>query len=77
MCAVPDRSDKENKVFESLREQVLASPALLARLRATPDREAFMAETLDVAAELNLNVTKADVEQALQTARRECVEPWG
>ncbi len=76
MPAVPDHFAKVDHVFEKVRERVLASPALLARLRATPDRERFVAETLRVAEEMNLKATAADVENALRTALRECIEPW-
>jgi hypothetical protein len=74
---VPDRSNKVNNALQELREQVLASPALLKRLRATIHREAFVAETLRIAAEMHLEVTADDVEDALLAARRECIEPWG
>ncbi len=72
-----DRSNKVNNVLQELREQVLASPVLLKRLRATDHREAFVAETLRIAAEMNLEVTAAHVEDALREARQGCIEPWG
>ncbi|HEY0548415.1 MAG TPA: hypothetical protein VGF13_02370 [Verrucomicrobiae bacterium] len=73
MAALPTKFDS---ALQKLREEVLASPALLKRLRATSDRETFVAETLRVAAELDLEVTAADVENALRAARQECIEFW-
>ena len=55
---------------------MLASPALLKRLRATLDREAFVAEALRIAAEMGLEVTAAEVENALRASRQECIERW-
>jgi hypothetical protein len=74
---VADRSNEVNNALQKLRERVLASPALLKRLRATLHREAFVAETLRIAAEMNLEVTVAEVENALRAARQECIEHWG
>jgi hypothetical protein len=73
---VADRSNKVNNALQELREQVLACPALLKRLRATIHREAFVAETLRIAAEMHLEITAADIENALRTARQECIESW-
>jgi hypothetical protein len=66
-----------NLAVLALREHVLASPPSLERLRATSDIQTFKAEVLRIAAELNLEITAADVEHALQMARRECIESWG
>jgi hypothetical protein len=66
-----------NDSFQLLREQVLASPQLLARLRATADAPSFVTEVQRIAAELDLEMTATDIEQALLAARRECIETWG
>jgi len=65
-----------NEAVEQLRERVLASPALLARLRATSDLEAFIIATLDVAAEMQIAVTATDIKNALRAARRDYIERW-
>jgi hypothetical protein len=73
---VADRSNKVDNALQELREQVLASPALLKRLRATSHREVFVSETLRLASEMNLEITAADLENALLAARHECIESW-
>lgn len=77
MRGVADFSDETTNAVERLRKQVLASPPLLDRLRATSGRQAFVSEVLLVAAELKLELTAVDVDRALRAARHECIEPWG
>lgn len=60
----------------ALRELVLADPALHDRLLAVPDRPAFVAAVVAVAAERGLAVEGADVEAALVAARRSWLERW-
>jgi hypothetical protein len=62
--------------LEAFREGVLASPALLEMLRATPDREAFVAAVVSSAAGLGFQFTTGEVEAALRAARRETIERW-
>jgi hypothetical protein len=62
--------------FEAFRARVLASPALLTELRATPDHEAFVAAVVSCAAGLGFKFTTAGVEAALRVSRRESIERW-
>ncbi|HEX9994319.1 MAG TPA: Nif11 family protein [Acidimicrobiales bacterium] len=62
--------------LERLTAAVLADPALQQRLLAVPERPAFVAEVVAVAAERGLDVTPADVEAALVAARRAWLERW-
>jgi hypothetical protein len=60
----------------ALRAEVLADRGLQARLLAVPERAAFVAAVVDLAAELGLDVVPADVEAALAAARRSWLERW-
>lgn len=62
--------------LDRLVATVLADPALQERLLAVPERPAFVAEVVAVAAERDLDVTAADVEAALAAARRAWLERW-
>lgn len=59
-----------------LRELVLGDPALQDRLLAVPDRPAFVAAVVELAAERGLHVDGPQVEAALVAARRSWLERW-
>lgn len=62
--------------FERFRETVRADPALQLRLCATSDRESFIRLAVTVAHDAGFDFNAADVEHALESARREWFETW-
>lgn len=62
--------------MERLRAIVLADRDVQARLLATPDRPAFVAAVVDLAAGHGVPVGAADVEAAMAAARRQWLERW-
>jgi hypothetical protein len=62
------------KEFEKFRALVLRDVSLQKRLRETPDRELFIALTIQLGAEHGCSFNTNDVEEALRAARRERVE---
>jgi hypothetical protein len=55
---------------------VLGAPALQSRLRDLTDRDSFVGETVKIAAELGLDLSPGDVDEALRDARRAWLERW-
>ena len=72
----PDDVPDEPDGFERFRERVLGDPALQALLLQTSDRREFIAATVRAGAEGGCRFTAADVEAALQAARRTWIERW-
>jgi hypothetical protein len=62
--------------LDALRSRVLADPALQERLLAEPDRARFVALVREVARADGLEVTEAEVEEALGAARRHHRDRW-
>jgi len=62
--------------LDRLRERVIGDPALEDRLLGVPDRAAFVAATVALAAELGLPVEAADVEHAVVAGRRDWYSTW-
>lgn len=62
--------------FEQFRQLVLREPALQQQLKATSDREQFIALTQRLGAERGYDFTVEDVRQALQASHRAWLERW-
>jgi predicted ribosomally synthesized peptide with nif11-like leader len=62
--------------LERFRETVRKDPALQSRLRATSDRESFIRLAVSVARDAGFQFNAADVEHAMESARREWYETW-
>jgi hypothetical protein len=62
--------------FDAFRARVLAEPAVLERLRQTNGNEEFISATVDVAREMGFEMTREEIEAALQAARRDWMERW-
>jgi hypothetical protein len=62
--------------LDRLIDLVLADEALQRQLLATPDRAAFVDAVVAVSAERDLDVSPADVDDALRAAHRSWLERW-
>ena len=62
--------------FERFREIVLTDPVLQHRLRTTADRESFVRLAVTVGREIGYQFSTADVENAMEQARREWYKKW-
>lgn len=62
--------------LDALTAAVVADAALRDRLLAVPERSAFVAEVVAVAAERGLPVTADDVDLAIVAARRAWLSRW-
>lgn len=60
----------------ALVDAVVADPVLQRRLLRVPERVAFVAEVVAVAAERGIVVTEADVDGAIDSARRAWLQRW-
>jgi post-segregation antitoxin (ccd killing protein) len=62
--------------LEHLRGLVIDDTAARVRLLAAPDREAFVAEVVEVARERGIELSAAQVVAGLDAARRRHRERW-
>jgi Aspartyl/Asparaginyl beta-hydroxylase len=62
--------------FERFREIVLTDPSLQQRLRQTADRESFIRLAVSTGVDVGCHFSTADVENAMESARRAWYEKW-
>lgn len=62
--------------FEQFRQLVLQELLLQKELVEIDERDIFIARVVELAAEKKLEVTNADVEEALRASRRAWLEKW-
>jgi hypothetical protein len=62
--------------FAEFRQMVLADPALQGQLAGLADRAAFITRAVELGRERGCAFLPADVEAALQAARRAWIERW-
>jgi hypothetical protein len=62
--------------LDRLIDLVLADETLQRRLLATPERPAFIDAVVSLSAERDLDVSPADVDDALRAAHRSWLERW-
>ena len=62
--------------FEQFRTLVLQDQSLQERLRATADRNTFLALVVRMGEERGFQFTAQDVDAAMQASRRAWIERW-
>lgn len=62
--------------FSEFRAAVLADTDLQDKLREINDRAEFISSVVDLASKLGINLSAEDVENAMNTGRREWIERW-
>ena len=62
--------------FQRFRQLVLDDPTLQAPLRQSADREAFIAQVLELGRERGYEFSHHDVSEAINAARRTWLERW-